>query len=154
MEIENQKKSMNKHTHIDGRCQSVTIELVIGDRFVGNHFVGNGVEKHGLYGYPVHLLFHSRNLERPGRDRNSTGSSIMEWLMPIVFCMLSSKSAPKESSQQGLLDGDGTIGTYFQTAVTADAGIVIESNPLYMMIDGLGRTIPPALTAQFAFLVV
>ena len=60
----------------------------------------------------------------------------------------------KEFSQQRFLDGDGAIGTYFQTAITADTGIVIESDTLDMTIDGLGRTIPPALTAQFAFPVV
>ena len=60
----------------------------------------------------------------------------------------------KEFSQQRFLDGDGAIGTYFQAAVTADTRIVIESDTLDMTVDGLGWTIPPALTAQFAFLVV
>jgi len=31
MEIENQKKSMDQYTHIDGRCQSVTIDLASMD---------------------------------------------------------------------------------------------------------------------------
>ena len=49
MEIENQNKIMNKHTHIDRRCQSVTINLAIGDRFVGYHLVGYMVDEHSLY---------------------------------------------------------------------------------------------------------
>lgn len=53
----------------------------------------------------------------------------------------------KESSQQGFSDVDGAIRAYFQTAETADTGVVFESNPLDMMIDGLGRATPPALTA-------
>lgn len=61
---------------------------------------------------------------------------------------------PKESSQQGFSDGNDAIGAYFQTAAATDTGVVIESNPLDMTMDGLGRAIPPALTTQFAFMVV
>ena len=62
MEIENQKKSMDQYTHIDGRCQSVTS-----------------------------LGTHIQKMPRP-RDRNSTGSSIMEWLIPMEMCRRSSSS--------------------------------------------------------------
>ena len=59
-----------------------------------------------------------------------------------------------KSAQQGLFDGNGAIGTYFQTTITADTGIVIIADTLDIMFDGLDWTISPALAAQFAFPVV
>ena len=50
MEIENQKKIMDKHTHIDRRCQSVTSDFAFEGRLGGRHFVGDMMDGHSLNG--------------------------------------------------------------------------------------------------------
>ena len=46
MEVENQKKIINKYTHIDQLCQSVTVILVLEHGFVGYHPVGDVMVGH------------------------------------------------------------------------------------------------------------
>lgn len=114
--------------------------------------IGSLVSKERKYWMPLPVI-DGKRITTLGFTTDTTAVSVRRYA-PIRRFHEISLLLPKEPAQQRFPDGDSAIGTYFQAAITPDTGIVIKSDTLDMVADGLDRTIAPALAAQFAFLVV